>query len=485
MKTTEQFTSRWGLILSVIGIAVGTGNIWRFPRIVAANGGGSFLIPWVIFLFLWSIPLIMSEFALGKLTRYGTIGSFAIVIGKKFAWMGTFVSFVAIAIMFYYSVVAGWCIRYFFLASTGQLLGVADYQHIWNSFILSPWKPILFHFLAISAGALIVKRGVVSGIEKANRFLIPALLVLLVISAFRAVSLPGAFQGLVYLFTPDPRSLLDYRVWLQALTQNAWDTGAGMGLILTYAVYMRKTEDVPLNAALIGLGNNSVSLLAAITIFSTVFAIIPEQAAEIISTSGPANTGLTFIWIPQLFEKMSGGFLFSTFFFMALSFAALSSLISMIELSTRILMDMNLTRRSALLSVYLTTLVLGIPSAVSPNFFLNQDWTWGIGLMLSGAFIAIAVTVYGTDRFRTEQINSDHSDIKIGLWYNYLVQYAIPIQVTVLITWWFYQVLQTDPENWWNPFATESIGTCLFQWTVAILICMTINRFIVRRTFPE
>ena len=105
MKTTEQFTSRWGLILSVIGIAVGTGNIWRFPRIAADNGGGSFLIPWVIFLFLWSIPLIMSEFALGKLTRYGTIGSFAIVIGKKFAWMGTFVSFVTIAIMFYYSVI--------------------------------------------------------------------------------------------------------------------------------------------------------------------------------------------------------------------------------------------------------------------------------------------------------------------------------------------------------------------------------------------
>ena len=108
-----------------------------------------------------------------------------------------------------------------------------------------------------------------------------------------------------------------------------------------------------------------------------------------------------------------------------------------------------------------------------------------MGLMLSGAFIAIAVTVYGADRFRTEQINSDHSDIKIGPWYNYLVQYAIPIQVTILITWWFYQVLRTDPENWWNPFATESIGTCLFQWTVAILIFMTFNRFIVKRTLSE
>ena len=485
MKATERFTSRWGLILSVIGIAVGTGNIWRFPRIVAANGGGSFLIPWVIFLFLWSIPLIMTEFALGKLTRYGTIGSFAIVVGKKFAWMGTFVGFVATAIMFYYSVVAGWCIRYFFLAGTGQLLGVDDYQHTWNSFVLSGWKPILFHFLAISAGVLIVQRGVVRGIEKANRFLIPALLILLMVAALRAVCLPGALQGLAYLFTPNPADLLDYKIWLQALTQNAWDTGAGWGLILTYAVYMREKEDVPLNAALIGLGNNSVSLLAAIAIFSTAFAMIPAQAAEVIGTPGPANTGLTFIWIPQLLGQMPGGFLFSTFFFIALTFAALSSLISMIELSTRILMDMKLTRRSALLVVYLATLLLGIPSAVSVDFFLNQDWTWGIGLMLSGAFIAIAVITYGADRFRTEQINSPHSDIKIGLWYNHLIRYAIPAQVIILVIWWFYQVSRGDPENWWNPFATESVGTCLFQWTAAILLFVTANRFIVERTLPE
>ena len=128
---------------------------------------------------------------------------------------------------------------------------------------------------------------------------------------------------------------------------------------------MRKKEDISLNAALIGLGNNSVSLLAAITIFSTVFALIPERAAEVLNTSGPANTGLTFIWIPQLFSRMPGGVLFSAFFFLALAFAALSSLISMIELSTRVLMDMNLSRNSALLSVYLITLLLGIPSAFS------------------------------------------------------------------------------------------------------------------------
>ncbi|MGW8179543.1 MAG: hypothetical protein ACWGQW_12415 [bacterium] len=106
MLNAERFTSRWGLLISVIGIAIGTGNIWRFPRVAAANGGGSFLIPWIIFLFLWSIPLIIAEFGIGKSTRYGPVGSFATLLGKRFAWMGMFVAFVATAIMFYYSVVA-------------------------------------------------------------------------------------------------------------------------------------------------------------------------------------------------------------------------------------------------------------------------------------------------------------------------------------------------------------------------------------------
>jgi NSS family neurotransmitter:Na+ symporter len=305
---------------------------------------------------------------------------------------------------------------------------------------------------------------------------------LIIISAIRAVTLPGAYEGLKFLFTPDFSSLLDYRIWLQALTQNAWDTGAGWGLILTYAVYMREKEDVPLNAALIGLGNNSVSLLAAITIFCTVFALVPEQAGEVLQTRGPANTGLTFIWIPQLFNQMPGGGFFAAFFFLALTFAALSSLISMLELATRVFMDMKMTRPKALSLVYVGTLVLGLPSALSVDFFLNQDWTWGIALMVSGAFIAIAVTMYGAERFRNEQINSADSDIRVGRWYNCIIQYAIPLQVAILIIWWFYQVIQADPEGWWNPFLPESVGTCIFQWGIVILVFLILNRIIADRT---
>lgn len=268
-------------------------------------------------------------------------------------------------------------------------------------------------------------------------------------------------------------------IWLQALTQNAWDTGAGWGLILTYAIYMRKEEDVPLNAAVIGFGNNSVSLLAAITVFCTVFAVLPtEQATEIIQTPGPANTGLTFIWIPQLFAQMPGGTLFAAFFFLALTFAALSSLISMFELATRILIDLKLTRNQALRIVYLATLLFGLPSALSVNFFLNQDWTWGIGLMLSGLFVAILAIRFNVTRFRRELIN-EGGDIQVGRWYDILLKYAIPTQVVILVSWWFSQVAGA---GWWDPFGTENIGTCLFQWGLVLAVFIVFNRLLSERT---
>jgi len=481
MKVQEHFTSRWGLILSVIGIAVGTGNIWRFPRIAAANGGGSFLVPWVLFLFLWSIPLIIAEFGIGKTTRKGTVGAFAQMMGRRWAWMGAFVGWVATAIMFYYSVVAGWCLRYFLAATTGQLFSAEDPVAYWEEFISSGWQPVLFHLLAIGSAALIIRLGVVRGIERANRFLVPSLLVLILISAFRAVTLPGALEGLNYLFTPELEALLDYNVWLQALTQNAWDTGAGWGLILTYAVYMRESEDIPLNAALIGLGNNSVSLLAGITIFCTVFALVPDRAVEVIRTTGPANTGLTFIWIPRLFQDMAGGFFFASVFFLALSFAALSSLISMLELTTRNLIDMGFSRRRALSAVFAAGFVFGIPSALNVDFFLNQDWVWGVGLMISGLFVALAVIAFGADRFRMRQINRSGRDIRIGRWYNFIIRFAVPAQVAVLITWWFSQVIEADPNGWWNPLSVESVGTCIIQWTVLILVLIGLNRFFTRK----
>lgn len=481
----EYFTSRWGMIISVIGIAVGTGNIWRFSRVVAQNGGGSFLIPWVVFLLLWSVPLIIAEFAIGKQMRKGPVGSIALLAGKDFGWMGAFIAFVTTAIMFYYSVVTGWCIHYLYMSASGSLISVQDHMGLWDSFTSSR-RPLVFHLLAMGIGSYVVLKGV-RGIERTNRILVPLLLLILLTLAVRAVTLEGASEGLVYLFTPDWNILLDYKVWLQALTQNAWDTGAGWGLILTYAIYARTKEDITLNAGLTAFGNNSVSLLAGIIIFSTIFALAPgEGVRELISGRGSTNTGLAFIFLPQLFQKMPGGevvqTVFSSLFFLALSFAALTSLISMIELAVRIFTDLGLRKTRAVVFVFVLGFLLGIPSALSLAFFNNQDWVWGVALMISGGFVAFAIIRYGVDRFRREAVNCEGTDVQIGKWYNVMIGVLVPVQVIVLLAWWLWASTQWDPKGWWNPLHPESLGTCVLQWGVIIGFFIATNKWMVKRT---
>lgn len=483
----EFFSSRWALIIATIGIAVGTGNIWRFSRIVAQNGGGSFLIPWVIFLLIWSVPLIIAEFAIGKSSRMGPVGAIAKVAGKKFGWMGAWVVFVSTAIMFYYSVVTGWCIRYFFSAASGSLFNTSEHLSYWNEFV-SSYQPLLFHFIAMFLVALVVTRGITKGIEKVTKFLVPSLLIILLILFVRAITLPNAIEGIKYFFTPDINVIFDYKVWLNALTQNAWDTGAGWGLILTYAVYMKKKEDISLNAALIGFGNNSVSLIAGITIFSTVFALSSVDAMQQISQSGPANTGLTFVYLPILFTKLSESIfintLFASLFFLALFFAAFTSLISMVELSTRTLIDFGFRRHRAIILVALLGFLLGIPSALDLQFLANQDWVWGVGLILSGAFISFSIIKYGVDKFRTEVINGYGSDIKIGKWYNFVIGILIPIQVVVLISWWLISSIGWDSQ-WWNPFHAENFGTVIFQWAIILSLFVGMNKILAKHTLKQ
>src|SRR5690606_5531732 len=363
------------------------------------EGAGAFLIAWIIFLFIWSIPLIIAEYALGRHGRKGVIGSFVKSAGERFAWMGSFVAFVATAIMFYYSVVAGWCAYYFIAMLTRPLpLSLEGATQVWDGF-QSGGLPMLFHAAAIGLGSLAVWRGV-SSIERVNKVLIPTLFIIVVLCVIRAITLPGSGDGLRFLFTPQLDLLGRPSVWLEALTQNAWDTGAGWGLILTYGAYMQRRHGIVKNAFITGIGNNTVSLLAAIMIFGTVFAVLGAEMSrpevlEVMKSSGPASTGLTFIWMPQLFARMQFGSILAVLFFLGLSFAAFTSLISMIELATRVLMDAGLRRPQAIACVGLFGFVLGIPSALSLNFLGNQDFVWGVALMISGAFVAFAVIRYG------------------------------------------------------------------------------------------
>ncbi len=486
----ETFSSRWGMLLSILGIAVGTGNIWRFPRIAAKTGGeegaGSFLIAWVVFLLFWSIPLIIAEFAIGRKSRLGVAGSFARLLSGRLTWMGAFVGMVATAIMFYYSVVNGWCLYYFTsMTVKGLPADSAASQAVWDQFQAGRF-PLLCHFLVMVLGALVVIRGI-RAIEKVNRVLVPTLLLIILVSACRALTLPGAFDGVRYLFTPDIAQLKNPNVWLEALTQNAWDTGAGWGLILTYAVYMQRKQGVTLNACLTGFGNNSVSLIAALTIFSTVFATLGSSMSqgeiiEVMKTSGPASTGLTFIWMPQLFSRMPFGHVFAIFFFLALSFAAFSSLISMVELASRSLVDMGLRRWKAVLLVCGVGYLFGVPSALDLDFFGNQDFVWGVGLMISGAFIAFLCIRCGAERFRREVINLETRDITLGRWWDHVIRFVIPVECVVLLAWWmFLSASVYAPESWYDPFSTYSVATCVFQWGMIMVVLLALNRFMSKR----
>ncbi len=475
---SEVFTSRWGMLLAMLGMAVGTGNIWRFPRIAASNGGGSFLVAWAVFLLAWSIPLLIVEFAMGKGTRRGPLGAFVKTLGPGFAWMGAWVAFVATAIMFYYSVVMGWTIRFFVGTLTGEVPGATP-SAFWDGFHSTPGA-VLTHAVAMGLGVFVVSKGV-RGIETAAKVLIPSLIALVIVLAIRAVTLPGASAGLAFLFTPDWNALADYRIWLEALTQNAWDTGAGWGLVVSYAVYMRAREDTALNAFVIGFGNNSMSLLAGIMVLCTVFSVMPDAAGEIV---GAGNEGLTFIWVPQLFQQIPGGRFFQAIFFLALVFAAWTSLVAMIELASRVLMDLGVSRGRAIAAVGTAGLLFGIPSALRLEVFQNQDWVWGVGLMLSGFFFAFAVLRYGVTRFRETFINHRDSDIRIGAWWDWAMR-LVAVEAVVLTVWWLWSARGEDFAATWTLFSAYNVGSVLIQFGIVLGLLLVLNRWLAASAQSE
>ena len=473
MARPELFSSRWAIVAAGLGMAVGTGNLWRFPRVAAQNGGAAFLIPWALFLVLWSLPLLIAEFGLGRGARRGPIGAFSALLGRRHAWMGGFVVVTTAMIMFYYAVVTGWTLQYF----AASLAGVpgADAAAYWEVYSRSVWRPILLHVVSVAAGAAIVARGIAGGVERANRVLIPTLFVLLAVAAARAVTLDGAGRGLAFLFRPDLSALASHRTWLEALTQSAWSTGAGWGLLLTYAIYVRRDEDVVTSAAAIGIGNNAASLLAGMAILPTAFAVL--STTEALEAMASGNVGLTFVWIPQLFEQVPAGRVFLPVFFLALFCAALSSLIAMIELAARALIDGGMPRRAAVKVVAGAAVVCGAPSAASLAVFENQDWVWGLALMINGLFVSLAATRYGQARFRTELVNPGAGSFRVGRLYEWALKYLVPAEFVVMFGWWVHQsVTVYDAEAWWNPLRTYSLGTCLLQWGVALVLLRIFNR---------
>jgi NSS family neurotransmitter:Na+ symporter len=459
-------------------MAVGTGNIWRFPREAGLNGGGAFLIALVVANLVWAIPILMSESLLGSRSRLGTVGAFRDFVGRRFAWMGGFMGFVTIGIMFYYSVVCGWAIRYFVYAITGRFQSGTDTAGLWDGFTSTPWQTVLFHAIAIGMVGLIVYRGLKRGFEVILKYTIPLLFVLLIILAFRAMTLSGSSEGLRFLFVPDWGLLGDAELWLRAFSQMAFSTGAGWGLYLTYSVYLRRREDFALNASTVCAGNLLASLLAGVAIMGTIFALRTRDFAEEAAASG--NEGLAFIFFAELFGEMPGGrWFFAPLFFLALAMAGVSSLIAMMELTTRNVEDLGITRRRAVPLIVLVAFVAGIPSALSLDFLANQDFVWGVGLLIGGLFAAIAMMKFGVERARAE-LDTD-SDFRVGQWWSGLI-WIFPLVFAILLGWWIQQTVTVfAPDNWWNPFEPFSLMTMVAQWVALVIVMYALNNWLSKR----
>ena len=326
MKLAEQLSSRWGIILASLGMAIGAGNLWRFPRL-AGQYGGAFLILWIFFLLIWSIPLLLAEFSIGKKFKSCVIGSFAQFAGKPYTFMGFFITICTLGIAFYYSIVTAWALRYFGFSVMDIFSDIPLKKHLaqdpnylnnyWASISSGDWITVGLYICVVILGAYLLAKGIQKGLERANRILIPALFVLLIIVAAIALNMENGLKGLEYMFAVDFKHFSNPVIWIEALTQSAWSTGAGWGLIMTISSYSSDKEDVTLNTFIGAFGNNTASLVSGIAILPAVFAISSSDAAAI-SYLQSGNQALTFTIIPMLFSNIPGGSILASVFFLAL-----------------------------------------------------------------------------------------------------------------------------------------------------------------------
>ena len=324
--------------------------------------------------------------------------------------------------------------------------------------------------------------GIAGGIEKFCKVAIPALFIILVGLAIYAVTLNGANQGLQYLFTVKKEYILSPNTWIQAFIQAAWSTGAGWGFIITYANYVGEEEDVPTSCLIMGLGDNLGAILSALVVIPAICALsaTPEAANEALSQG---NFGLTFIYIYQLFTTIPGGRFISFIFFGLLAIAAITSLFSMIEVGVKCVVDLGLPRKKAVVSVCFAGFLVGCFSCWSLVNIDNQDWVWGIGLLISGAFIAILAWKYGVEKLRTQEVNAKGADVHLPKAYYTGCMYLIPVLVVIMVVYWLLQTKEWFPDTWLNPFIIQdNTGTVLLQFGVVILVGLALSKFFNTKT---
>lgn len=350
----DGFSSRFGIICAAAGSAIGLGNIWRFPYIVGESGGGAFLLIYLGFILLLGIPVMLSEFIIGRRGQRNALGSFKrLAPGKPWYLVGVMGIVAAFMILAFYSTIAGWTLEYIVKSVTNSFSGKTptEIAYMFDRFHTQALWPLVWQLVFMFMTAWIIVSGVKRGIEKYAKILMPFLVVLLVIMAIRSLTLPGSGEGLAFLFRPN-FAAIDSNVLLAALGQAFFSLSIGMGTLITYGSYIRKENKLGNIALEVSVADTLIALLAGIAIFPAVFAFQVDPAG------GP---GLIFNVLPGIFQQMPGGYFFGVIFFILLAIAALTSSISILEVIVAYLTEeLKLTRRKATIMAALAAAFVGM-----------------------------------------------------------------------------------------------------------------------------
>ena len=370
MKQTERanFGSRLGIVLATAGSAVGLGNVWRFPTMTGEHGGAAFILIYVVCVLLLGVPCMLNEFIIGRRAQANTARAYERLAGNTpwrfIVYFGVFTGFL---ITGYYVVVAGWCMQYTFTSLTGQLDGspeaVAGY---FEEFSSNPWKPIVTMLAFMLITHVVIVRGVEKGIERASKLMMPLLFILLIVIAVAACLLPDASRGISFLFSPD-FSKVDSSTLLGALGQAFYSLSLGMGCLCTYASYFSRDTHLTKSAVQIVSIDTLIAILAGLMIFPAVF-----------SVGGKVDAGasLVFITLPNVFNQAFSamplvGHVIALLFYALLSMAALTSLISLHEVSTAFFHEeLNISRQRGATIVTVLCSIIGVFCSLS---FYNSD----------------------------------------------------------------------------------------------------------------
>lgn len=359
-----KFGSKIGLIAATVGSAVGLGNIWRFPAETQANGGAAFLLVYIICVLLLGIPVMLGEFAIGREGGTDAVGDYKRISPRTKWWIVGGTGLVAsYMILCFYIVVAGWTLEYLVNSISGNLFagiseGTATFDGKMQEYVSGDWKPILYTVLMIAINMIVLLCGVRKGIEKISNVLMPLLFVILVIFCAVALSLPGASEGVEFFLRPD-FSKLDGGVVIDALGQAFFSLSLGMGILITYAAYFPRNTRLGRTATIVSLLDMVVAVMMGLIIFPAVTSFGMEGE----SLEGAT---LVFVTLPEVFTRMPGTQFWAVLFFMLLLLAALTSTISIAEVSVRFFQDrMRMSRRAAVFTVLLPLLLFGSLSSLS------------------------------------------------------------------------------------------------------------------------